>query len=105
MENITVKLSSGKMVELRPLNMLEQEQADAMANGSTVKMIYNRVAMAVTKIDDEVIPPARSDLAIVAVKQRLSGRDADELGAAYSDAFAPNGEVIKNSPSTLSEDS
>lgn len=105
MENICIKLSSGKVVEVQALTAREQMFADVCSKGVPVQLLYYRVAMAITKIGDEAIPKATSDIDLDSVIDRLSGQDIDEIGSAYGDEFAPNGEVIKNSPSPLSASS
>ena len=97
MENISVKLSSGKTAEIRPLSAREQMRADSCSKGNPVLLGYYRVAMSLAKLDEREFSPATSDLALDAVIDALSGQEIDELGVAYGEAFAPKGEIIKNS--------
>lgn len=97
MEHISVKLSSGRTAELRPLSAREQMRADACSKGNPVLLGYYRVAMALAKLDDKDFMPPPNDLMLDAVIDQLSGVEIDELGSAYGESFAPKGEVIKNS--------
>jgi hypothetical protein len=102
LEKIEIKLSTGKVVELRGLTAKEQMNADMSAGGDPSKLIYYRIAMAVAKIDGE--PPIKvvadkgprslevitsSSLHLDQIIDRFNGSEIDALQNIYRLKFAP----------------
>lgn len=96
MENVEVRLSTGRTAELRALKAREQMNADRCSKGEPILLLYYRVAASLAKLGDEEIPPAASDLALESVIDRLTGAEVDELGAAYAEHFSAKPEALKN---------
>jgi hypothetical protein len=108
LKNIEVKLSSGKVVELRGLSAKEQMNADISAGGEQSKVNYYRLAMAVAKIDGqspikvgtgkgsgvlEII--ASSSLHLDTIIDKFKGFEIDEMESAYRTEFSPFTAVIQ----------
>lgn len=105
LENIRVKLSSGRIAELRPISAQEQMTADVYTGGNPVLIGYYRIATALVSLDGVAPLPVTSDLNLKARVNLFSGTEIDELGNFYAVAFAPKGELLKNESSPTFSDS
>ncbi len=96
METAIVTLSSGRTAELRELSARQQMNSDIAGKGDATRILYFRIASALTKLGDQAFDAPKNDLEIEARIDMLSGREIDELAQAYTKQFGAKGDALKN---------
>lgn len=94
-ENVIVKLSSGRIAEVRQLGAREQLSADCCGKDLMTEFSYYRAAASLVRLDDQTFAPATSDLELDSRIDMLSASEFNDLRNAYDATFSLKAEEIE----------